>query len=316
MARTIDSVGGRALEVAHDIGLFGALGEPASLEGLCAHCSCHPRGLQTLLRLLTSMQILVAEGSLVRLAEDTPRFLAEEWPDLKPTLPRVADWDQLETAVRTGKCVRTPIESETDGGEFFSDVVETLFHLHWPAARHLHSQLPQNLERVLDLGAGSAVWSLGCMTQRKQLQAVAVDHSKVLDEVTARFISEHGVQGRYQLRPGSYFEVELEVEFYDVAFLGHIVHSEGPELSLTLAQRCHQALKAGGTLVVAEMLGSEPRGKDYCSELFALNMLMFTENGCVFSAAELETLVGRAGFGEFHWVDGPGQYPVLLAKKL
>ena len=44
-------------------------------------------------------------------------------------------------------------------------------------------------------------------------------------------------------------------------------------------------------------------------------MLMFTQHGLVFTARELEHLVTEGGFRSLTWVDGPGKYPVLEARR-
>lgn len=311
----LDAVGGRALQTALDLGLIEAMkSSPRELEELCAVAQACERGLKPLLYLLTSMKLLNQEGECFALAQDTPRYLREEWPADRAELPPAPEWDELERAVRTGRCVRPPIEGQEDAGSFFSGVVETLFQIHWPAAQHLEAYLPE-CQKVLDLGAGSGAWSLGLVSRRSGVTAVAVDHARVLEEITTRFATEHGVFDRYEFRAGSYHEVELEEEAYQVVYLGHVVHSEGWEPSRSLLKRCYHATAPGGVLVIAEMVGSEPRGLDYTSNLFDLNMLMFTEYGCVFTRAELEQLAAEAGFGDPEWVEGPGQYPVLLATR-
>ncbi len=310
----IDAVVGRALEVAEDLGLLAELerGE-RGVDSLAAELSLAPRGLRPLLYLLTSAGLLSQQGETFSLSEAGVSFWREDWPARRQALVRLPDWERLDEAVRTGRCVRPPIEG--DEGEFFAQVVGTLFSLHFPAAQHLHTVLPEEASRFLDLGAGSAVWSLGVVSRRPEASAVAVDKASVLEGVTRDVLARHEVEQRYTLRPGSYFEVELESGQYDVIFLGHIVHSEGWERSATLFGRCYQALAPGGSLVIAEMLGADPRGLDHCSNLFDLNMLMFTEAGCVFTRGELEELAAGAGFVEPHWVDGPGQYPPLLVRK-
>lgn len=308
----LDAVVGRSLEVAEELGLLARLKVgKGSAESLASELGLALRGVRPLLYVLTSAGLLIQEGDAFSIGADGVRFLEKEWPATQ--CPRLPDWDLLEQAVRAGRCTRPPIEA--DGGEFFSQVVETLFPLHFPAAQHLHSVLPEDAETILDLGAGSAVWSLGLMTQRPGAQAVAVDRAQVLDEVTTQFLTRHGVEDRYHLRPGNYLEMELEPEAYQVVFLGHVLHSEGWERSRSLLHRCYRALAPEGTLVIAEMLGTEPRGLDHCSNLFDLNMLMFTEFGCVFTRRELEQLTEEAGFVDPRWVDGPGQYPPLLVRK-
>lgn len=312
----LDAVGGRCLQAADAIGLLDRLScgkaDPATLS---AELEVSERGLRPLLYLLASVNVLCQEQDAYSLSSAGREFLSSRWPSLKHSVPSVAYWERLELAVRSGSCVRPAIEGESDGGSFFSGIVDTLFRLHSPLAQAVADELPLGLGKVLDLGAGSAVWSLAYVRKNPESQAVAVDHQKVLEEVTRRFLEDHQTAKQYELRPGSYHTVDLESEHYDLIYLGHVIHSEGWEASRSLLARCLGALKPGGRLVVAEWVGSEPRSLDYHANLFDLNMLMFTEHGLVFTASEMEQLCRQAGFEVERWVKGPGQYPVLLARK-
>lgn len=313
----LDVVGGRCLQTADAIGLLSRLvrgkADPATLS---EELEVSERGLRPLLYLLASVKVLSQDEKAYSLTPAGQEFLDTRWPQLKDTVPSAPDWEQLELAVRTGTCVRPAIEGQTDGGNFFSQIVDTLFRLHSPLAQAVADELPAGLRRVLDLGAGSAVWSLAYVRRHPGSEAVAVDHPKVLEEVTRRFLEDHKSAEQYELRPGSYHTVDLERDHYDLVYLGHVIHSEGWEASRSLLSRCLQALKPGGRLVVAEWVGSEPRSLDYHANLFDLNMLMFTEKGLVFTASEMEQLCLQAGFEIERWIKGPGQYPVLLARKV
>lgn len=316
MKRSLDAVAAKAIEVALELGLFGALGKDGhELESLARRLEVSPRGLRPLLYLLTSLELLTEEAGRFRATESGQAFLREQWPEISAALTPAPEWRQLGQAVRQGVCPGSAIEGEGDGGGFFAQVVPLLFDLHWPMARHLASHLTLEQGRVLDLGAGSAVWSLGLLSQRPHLTGVAVDRAQVLSEVAAPNLERLGVLQRYELRPGNYYEVALEPGAYEVIFLGHLLHSDGLELSRQLLAKCYTALAAGGRLVVAEMVGSQPRGLDYEANLFDLNMLMFTERGLVFTADELEQLGREAGYRVDGWVHGPGRYPVLLLRR-
>jgi SAM-dependent methyltransferase len=316
MAINIDPVGAEAVRVAQGIGIFRLLEtSPATIEQLARISGASPRGLRPLLYLLSSLELVTQEEERFRLGDDCLRYLAQEWPDREAELDTPADWKELERAVMTGSCVRSPIEGEVDAGGFFKGVVDTLFRLHSKIAVNLATHLPSQVLKTLDLGAGSAVWSLGLMSQRDTVETVAVDHPEVLQSVTRRFVEEHGLSSRYELRPGSYHTVKLEPDRYDLVYLGHVIHSEGWEASRSLLARCLDTLKPGGTLAIAEWVGSEPRAEDYHANLFDLNMLMFTRNGLVFTAREMEELCKEAGFQQMRWIPGPGEYPVLLVTK-
>ncbi|MFA5506980.1 MAG: methyltransferase [Vulcanimicrobiota bacterium] len=308
----IDPVGKRAIEVALEFGVIDALRESSGrVDGLAQRCGVSVRGLKPLLALLASLGLLWENHGEFSWSEEGEQFW-REWSQTRLQIPDAPDWQGLDQAVRTGAPARPPIEGEEDGGDFFSGVVSTLFDLHLPVARSFAAQLPP-LRRVLDLGAGSGVWSLAVARERPEVRVTAVDRRRVLEETTRPFLKKHGVLEQYELRAGSYHTVELEEGGYDLVYLGHVIHSEGWEASRSLLARARAALRPGGLLAVAEWIASEPRSADYHACLFDLNMLMFTRHGLVFTAREMERLVLEAGFQDPAWV-GSGKYPVLRAE--
>ena len=310
----IDAVGKRAIDAALELNVFQSLSSaPKEVGELARQCGVSLRGLKPLLSLLAALEVLEENSGRFRLLDTTADFLTN-WPVIRSSVPDAPDWQGLPTVVRSGKPARDPIEGDKDGGDFFSGVVSTLFGFHLPLAQSFAAQLPP-VRRVLDLGAGSAVWSLALAKEKPEVRVVAVDHRKVLEEMTTSFIEEHGVTEQYELRPGSYHEVDLEEAHYDLVYLGHVVHSEGWDASRTLLARCLKALRPGGFVGIAEWIAAEPRSADYHACLFDLNMLMFTAEGLVFNASELEQLVTEAGFSEPEWVKVPGKYPVLQARR-
>jgi SAM-dependent methyltransferase len=317
--RELDPISGRAIEVALELGLFEKLLQGGlTVWQLCQQTGCPERGLRPLLYLLASTGLLemdAAEPDSFFLAQGAIRYVGYYWPEAWETLPVVPEYAELERAVRTGHPVRTPVEGAGDAGGFYSGVTPALFDLHWPDAEFLAQCLPEGIARVLDLGAGSGVWSIPLAWARPGLRVVAVDRARVLSDVTTPYLSKHGVLASYQLRPGDYHTVSLEEASYDLVLLGHVLHADGWSASRALLGRAFRALAPGGLLLVAEILGGDPRSEDYTANVFDLSMLMLTENGVVFTGAELERLVEEAGFAYWDWLEGPGDYPLLLAGK-
>ncbi len=316
MVGSLDPVSGKVIDVALELGVFQALQgpEPRSAEALAEMLGLSLRGVKPVLYLLSSLGLLSESAAGFVASQGAAQYLQHEWPQARQQLFPAPDWDGLAQVVRQGRCLGEAIEGEGDAGNFFSDVVPLLFELHLPMAKYLGQQLDPGRGPILDLGAGSAVWSLGMLLHHPELRCVAVDRARVLEQVTSPTLQRHNLAERYELRPGSYYEVALEPGGYSLIYLGHLLHSDGLELSRRLLLRCRQALQPGGQVVVAEMVGSDPRSLDYESNLFDLNMLMFTEHGLVFTARELEELGLEAGYTVEGWVKGPGQYPVLVLR--
>jgi SAM-dependent methyltransferase len=102
---------------------------------------------------------------------------------------------------------------------------------------------------------------------------------------------------------------------YDVAILGHILHSEGEERSRRLLRKIFNALKPGGTIAIAEWLVNDERTKPLPSLMFAVQMLVNTEKGDTFSFNEIKIWLEQSGFKKVRKLDAPGPSPLILATK-
>lgn len=299
-----------------EVGIFPAVAAGHdTVAKLASHCKCEERGLRPLIYTLTGLGLLEQQGDQFQLADDSRMFLLPESPAylgglLAHQTKMIGAWGQMPEAIRQGKPPGRVVEGDQDDGAFFASFVDSLFNLNWPAAQAVARALPA-ARSAIDIGCGSAVWSLALAGAQKEVKVVAVDRQLVLDSVARVFAERHGCSDRYEYRPGNFRDVDLGKS--DVAFLGHILHSEGEAASRTLLKRIHDGLNPGGVLVIAEMVASEPRGADVFSNLFDLNMLMWTEEGTVFTRTQLEEMCKEAGFVRFEWLAVPNPQPVLLA---
>jgi hypothetical protein len=137
-------------------------------------------------------------------------------------------WLHLTEAVRTGRPVVAANEEAT-GSPFFQNFVESLFGTNYLAARalgeHLAISAATETVRVLDLAAGSGVWSIALAQQSPRVEVTAVDWVGVLP-TTQQVVDRHGLTPRYRFVAGDLLEADFGTG-HDVALLGHILHSEG-----------------------------------------------------------------------------------------
>ena len=313
-------IASRAIGVAVELDLFTAMADrPQTVEQLSVGLEVSPRGLRVLLRALVPLGLAEGRGPLWALTEEARTYLVKSSPQYVGGMILQADsvwnrWARLGDAVRQGSCPEAGIESAEDDGRFFAQFVQGLYNMNAPAAQGAARQLAGGgLRRVLDLGAGSGVWSIALAEALPDLSVVAVDRARILDEVTRPFVREHDLLDRFEFHPGDLKDPLPGPEPFDLIVLGHVLHSEGLEGSLDLLGRCREALRPGGRVLVAEMVPENER--DTYGWLFGLNMLLLTEAGEVFSRSELEQLLQRSGFGNLEWVGVPAPYPLLLATR-
>jgi ubiquinone/menaquinone biosynthesis C-methylase UbiE len=222
----------------------------------------------------------------------------------------------LSEVVATGKPGRA-VNENTSGAEFFEKFVADIFPMSYPAAQTLAQNLNLNgggqPVRVLDLAAGSGVWGIALAQSSDRVRVSAVDWPEVIP-VTRKIAAKFGVSERFSFIEGDLAQVDFGSN-YAVATLGHILHSEGEQRARSLLAKTFRALAPGGTIAIAEFLVNADRTGPLNGLIFAVNMLVNTENGNTYSFEEISGWLREAGFTNSRTLDGPGPSPLILATK-
>ena len=312
------------IEAAVRHGVFDLLHQgPKTLEQIAGETNVAERPLRAVLNALTGLQLLAKEeNGKYDLAPESAAYLVSGRPGYMGDFFRQAQahtiptWLQLSEVVRTGKPVMTVNEPKM-GAEYFEPFVEALFPIMYPAAQTLADAL--NLSsakrplRALDLAAGSGVWGIALAEKSPMVEVTAVDWPGVLP-ATRRTVARLGLDDRFHYVGGDLLEADFG-DGYDVATLGHILHSMGEADSRTLLHRASAALKPGGTIAIAEFLVDEERVKSVPALIFAVMMATATEKGDTFSLGEISQWLREAGFENIRMVEVRGPSPLVLATK-
>jgi ubiquinone/menaquinone biosynthesis C-methylase UbiE len=230
----------------------------------------------------------------------------------------LSEWAALGSIVRTGRPIHR-INEEQNGTRFFQQFVELIFPIHFPAAQRLAEILAiADLSApcsVLDLAAGSGVWSIAMAKASPYVAVTAIDWPGIIP-ITRKVTEREGVAARYAFIAGDLHAVDFGSN-HAIATLGHILHSEGEERSRRLLQKTFDALAPGGTIAIAEILVDADRKGPLPALLFAVNMLVNSECGDTFTLGEITDWLRAAGFDRVRTVDVPGIAPrLILATKI
>jgi ubiquinone/menaquinone biosynthesis C-methylase UbiE len=228
----------------------------------------------------------------------------------------ISRWLRLSDIVREGRPA-VAVNQETEGTEFFTQLVENIIPMSYPPAQklgdHLKLAKAKNEIRVLDLGAGSGIWGIALAQKSPRVRVTAVDWAGMIP-TTKRITQKFGVGDRFNYVEGDMLEANFG-SGYDIATLGHILHSEGEDRSRRLLRKIFRALKSGGTIAIAEWLVNDDRTKPLPSLMFAVQMLVNTEKGDTFSFNEIKRWLEEAGFKKVRKLEAPGPSPLVLATK-
>jgi 3-hydroxy-5-methyl-1-naphthoate 3-O-methyltransferase len=293
---------------------------PKSLAQVSQETGASERGLAAVMNILVGLNFLAKEHDLYRLTPESSAFLVSTKPGFHGGLLRhgsrqlIPKWLQLNEIVQTGKPAGAVNEEKT-GGEFFQQFVNDIFPLSYPGALALSRHLVNHSEpvKVLDLAAGSGVWGIAMAQASNKVHVTAVDWPEVLPttrQTTARF----GVAERFSFISGDLAHTDFG-SGYDVATLGHILHSEGRQRSRELLKKTFRALAPGGTIAIAEFLVNPERTAPVHCLIFAANMLVNTETGDTYSFEEISGWLREAGFVDSRTLDAPGPSPLVLATR-
>jgi hypothetical protein len=313
-----------AIEAAIHHGVFDVLDEgPKTVAETAKATGASERGLKGTMNLLTGFGFLArADDGRYTLTPESSAFLVSRKPAFhggmfrhmsSQLLPR---WLQLNNVVASGKPA-VAVNQEGTGGEFFSQFVMDIFPLSYaPAtmlAHHLNFGTAGDPVSVLDLAAGSAVWSIAQAQCSPRVIATAVDWPEVLP-VTQQSVARFGLANRFTFSPGDLQQADFGGN-HQLATLGHILHSEGAERSQALLRRTFDALAPGGTIAIAEFLVNADRTGPPNAVIFAVNMLVNTDHGDTFSFEEISGWLDAAGFINPRLLESPGPSPLILATK-
>ena len=302
-------------------GVFDALDAGAkALETLCAETGTWPRALGMILNVLVGLELLSKDSNgRYALTPESAAFLVSGKPTFHGAFflltrePMLRAWAELHEIVG-GRYPERRINVERDGVPFFLKFVEQIFPIHYPAARRLAqalevSKTPGSLS-VLDLGAGSGVWSVALAQQSPHVRVTAVDWPGVVP-VTRSVTVRLGLAERFRFVEGDLHEADFGRD-HAIAVLGHILHSEGEKRSRRMLAKTFDALAPGGTVAIVEILVDSDRTAPLPALIFAVNMLVNTEHGDTFSLEEIDGWLRDAGFESVRTLEAPGLAPLIV----
>lgn len=297
-------------------------GGPQSAEQIRVLTGASARGLRAILNALVGFGLLAKERDRYALVPESATFLVSTKPTfmggiLKHTSSQlIPRWLKLGEVVRTGRPPRS-VNQEEEGSRFFQDFVEDLFPFNYASARRLAYVLgletAQEPVSVLDLAAGSGVWGIALAQASPRVRVTAVDWADVIP-VTRRVVERFRLTDRFRFVTGDLDQADFGTGHH-IAVFGHILHSEGEARSRALLKKTFAALAPGGTVAIAEFLTNASHIGPANALIFAVNMLVNTDEGDAFSFEEIRGWLEEAGFQKARLVDSPGPSPLILAHR-
>lgn len=299
-----------ATAAARRTGLLDALeAGPATAEALAARLGLVARPVALLLDLLAEAGVVARVGDAFALG---PQLLDLQRGPAGGLERVMALWAGCEPMLRSGRSpAHVPAEPEARArvyrqavrglAEMFGRPAEAL-------AAHLAGRSSAN-GRVLDVGAGSAVWSLAMAAREPALRVTALDLPEVLPRAAER-AAALGLTARFDTLAGDFHAVELPSEVFDRIVLANVLHLETAEGAAALVARLAPALRPDGVLVVVDSCSDGTPEMDLAAAMYALHLALRTGHGRPWPDAELRRWLTDAGLGRVERVFLSGAWPL------
>lgn len=289
----------RILLTAAELDLFTILENPLTATELCERFNWRKRALTVLLDALSAVGLLIKTGRRYQTPPELMPSLSSKSPrTFLPMLKHAANlwqtWSNLTTIVReTGQAQRTP--GEFQDPDDLKAFINAMHAVGLPAADRIAGLI--GLEKSLsaiDVGGGSGTYTIAMLNANPNLRVTLFDRPDVVKMARER-IGEAGLADRVSFAAGDFYEDDLPGG-HDTALLSAIIHQNSLDQNLALFKRVFKSLDRGGRIIIRDHIMDPTRTTPRAGALFAVNMLVNTPGGGVYTFEEVATGLNAAGF--------------------
>jgi len=305
-----------ALKAAIDLDLFRAVGRgPGDVASIARHCAASERGIRILCDFLTIYGVLEKKDGAYHHSPTSAAFLDPNSPACVASIAQFlsnpamrAPYEHLAEIVRTGRTVLPGDGSVEPENPIWVQFAETMAPMMAPMAGPLGAVVLDGHTgpmRVLDIAAGHGLFGIEIAKQNPQARVTGLDWAPVL-RVALDNARKAGVQDRYDMLPGSAFEVDFPGP-YDAVLLTNFLHHFDQPTCVNLLKKIHAALKPGGRVATLEFVPNEDRVSPPMPAAFSMTMLASTVAGDAYTLSELTSMYKQAGFS------GVSSHPIPMS---
>jgi SAM-dependent methyltransferase len=206
-------------------------------------------------------------------------------------------YNQLANIVRAGRTVLPGSGSVEPENPLWVEFANNMAPMMGPMAAPLGAIVLDGRTgpiHVLDIAAGHGLFGIEIAKQNPVAEITGLDWSPVLG-VALENARKAGVDSRYNMLPGSAFDVDFAGP-YDAILLTNFLHHFDKPTNVDLLKKVRGALKPGGCAATLEFVPNEDRISPPMPAGFALTMLTTTASGDAYTYPELHAMYADAGF--------------------
>lgn len=300
-----------------ELDLFTTVGTQRWTVGQLAKAlSVSERGLSILCRNLAMAGLLIKKDEIYRNGRLAATALNARHPaHRKDYLHLIAshwtDWVRLPESIRSGRPLN---HKEPESPGYRRQFTWAMHYRTLETAPKIAAQLSlKGAKTLLDLGGGPGTYAMAFLSNNPGLRATVCDRLAAL-EVAKEIAATHKTGVRLSYLPLDIMHDAIPGA-YDVIWYSNVLHIYSPQENQSVFRRALAALRPGGRLIIQDAFLHDREGLfPEEASLFAISMLLFTERGNTYRAADTVGWLKAAGFvrvkllrikrGTEDWEDG------------
>jgi SAM-dependent methyltransferase len=294
-----------AIKAAIELDIFSAIGKGHNdVASIARHANASERGMRILCDFLCINEILAKKDGNYYHTPTSAAFLDPASPSCMASIAKFLAspdiegvYNQLATIVRAGRTILPGTGSVEPENPLWVEFANNMAPMMGPMAGPLGDVVLQGRTgpiHVLDIAAGHGLFGIEIAKQNPEAEVTGLDWAPVLG-VALENAKKAGVDSRYNMLPGSAFDVDFDGP-YDAILLTNFLHHFDRPTNVTLLKKVRAALKPGGCAATLEFVPNEDRISPPMPAAFALTMLTTTASGDAYTYPELHSMYADAGF--------------------
>lgn len=290
----------RVLLTAFELDIFTAIDKtPQTSSAVAKKIKADARATDRLMNAVCAIGFLEKKDNKFFNTKEASAYFVKGKPGymsgLMHTVSLWQTWSKLTESVRKGKSVFERPKAINNRDTFWLEAF--IGAMHYRASRQATEIVAKidmkGVKKVLDVGGGSGAFAMAFANAGKDVKATVLDLPNVIP-ITKKYIKQDKMSAKVDTLSGDY-NTDAFPKGYDIIFLSAVVHINSYNGNVKLIKKCAASLNKGGRVIIQDQVMNDDRTTPPGGALFALNMLVGTEEGDTYTEKEMREWFDKAG---------------------
>jgi 2-polyprenyl-3-methyl-5-hydroxy-6-metoxy-1,4-benzoquinol methylase len=290
----------RILLSAFELDIFTVIDKaPKTSAEVAKKIKANARATDRLMNATAALGFLEKKKGKFQNTKETSAYMVKGKPGymsgLMHTISLWQTWSKLTESVIKGTSVYQRPKNINNRDTFWLEAF--IGAMHYRAARQAPEIVSKvdmkGVKKVLDVGGGSGAFAMAFAKAGKGIKATVFDLPNVTP-ITLKYIHADKMNSKVDTSSGDYNKDPLP-KGYDIIFLSAVVHINSYKGNVALIKKCATSLNKGGRIIIQDWAMNEDRTTPPGGAIFALNMLVGTEEGDTYTEKEMREWLEKAG---------------------